>query len=113
MSCSAVNSQSYGTYNMPLFTFHFLICSNDNIFKLFVLYITKLLESYRVLKDGGLYILLSLHEPSKAMMFINKMDFNWRISHFPIPNPRYKPHEKDGSEFHHFFVLKKRRGDNA
>ena len=55
-----------------------------------------MMESWRVLKPGGLFISLSLHHLEKCLPFIESDEhgnpFDWNnVEHFSIPNPRYEP----------------------
>ena len=68
-------------------------------------------ESWRVLKPGGLFVTLSLHEESKVLPYISvdaeSMEFNWlSIESMKIPNPGYAT-DKEKSEFHMVIVAVK------
>lgn len=55
-----------------------------------------MMESWRVLKPGGVFISLSLHNVDKCLPFIESDEhgnpFDWNeIEAFSVPNPRYEP----------------------
>ncbi len=67
-----------------------------------------LVECHRVMKPEAVYILLSLHDSSKILPHVTGPEFHWRITHHPVPNPRFdSKDEEKGVEMHHFFILKK------
>ena len=55
-----------------------------------------MMESWRVLKPGGIFISLSLHSTEKVLPFItmneNGEPFSWSdVEYFSVPNPRWEP----------------------
>lgn len=66
-----------------------------------------LTEGYRVLKPGGNYISMSLHDEAKCLPYLTAHpDIHWKVEWERIPNPRYTG-ENGRSQFHHVFVCKK------
>ena len=68
-------------------------------------------ECARVLKDEGVFILISYGQPESRIGYLDKPEYGWTVKHYNIPKPTIGavlPEEKDFPNYHYIYVCTKK-----
>lgn len=68
-------------------------------------------EFYRLLKPGGVYITMSLHDQHDTMHYFHKPRYDWVAGHLYLQNPNYDE-ARENTKYYMVAVCKKRGGDD-
>ena len=81
------------------------LCSEENIPN--VTAITK--EMFRVLKPGGIYLVVSHGLPPTRLGYLNPTGINWSVEYRKVPKPAVENGQEvaGASDHHYMYVCKK------
>ena len=74
------------------------LCSIDNISSVNSL----LKEMYRVLKPGGVYIIVSHAEPSRRLSYLTRGGFRWSVEYIAVTKQQVNGLAEEGSQKYHY-----------